>query len=78
MARDFYCQNCGTVGRPKMVTRGSFLMEVLLWLLLIVPGFIYSLWRITTRAKVCPTCSAPYMIPVDSPKAVEALRDQQR
>jgi len=73
VAREFYCPNCGTVGRPNTVTRGSFLMEVFLWLLLIVPGFVYSLWRLTTRAKVCPKCGAPYMIPVDSPKAVEAL-----
>lgn len=58
MAREFYCQNYGTVGKPKTVTRGSFLMEVFLWLLLIVPGAIYSLWRLTTKAKVCLRCGA--------------------
>lgn len=73
MAREFYCPNCGTVGRPKTATRGSFLMEVFLWLLLIVPGFVYSLWRLTTKTKACPKCGAPYMIPADSPKAIEAL-----
>ncbi|MBI1874518.1 MAG: hypothetical protein HYS05_11635 [Acidobacteria bacterium] len=73
MAREFYCPNCGTVGRPKTVTRGSFLMEVFLWLLLIFPGLIYSLWRLTTKTKVCPKCGAPHMIPTDSPKAIEAL-----
>lgn len=33
-------------------------MEVFLWLLLIVPGFIYSLWRLTTKTKVYPKCGA--------------------
>jgi hypothetical protein len=48
-------------------------MEVVLWLLLIVPGLMYSLWRLTTRAKVCPKCGAPYMIPTNSPKAIKTL-----
>jgi predicted RNA-binding Zn-ribbon protein involved in translation (DUF1610 family) len=76
MAREFYCQNCGTVGRPKTATRGSFLMEVFLWLLLIIPGLIYSLWRLTTKMKACPKCGAPHMIPTDSPKAIEVLSER--
>jgi hypothetical protein len=71
MAREFYCPNCGTVGRPKTATRGSFLMEVSLWLLLIVPGLIYSLWRLTTKTKVCPKCGAP---PYDSDRLAESNR----
>jgi len=68
-----YCANCGTVAAPKSKTRGSFLVEVFLWLLFIVPGVIYSLWRLTTRAKVCPKCGAPNMLPMDSPRAKAAL-----
>lgn len=65
-----YCQHCGFIGQPKTFTKGSFLIEVALWLMLIVPGLIYSLWRVTSgRYKGCPTCGAPNMIPADSPKA---------
>ena len=70
---DLYCPNCGTVGRPKKVTRGSFLIELFLWLMFIVPGLIYSIWRLSTRASVCPACGAPNMIPTDSPKARAAI-----
>jgi RNA polymerase subunit RPABC4/transcription elongation factor Spt4 len=70
---DRYCANCGTIGTPKTRTKGSFLIEVVLWLCMIFPGIIYSLWRLTSRDKVCPNCGATNMIPVDSPAARAAL-----
>ena len=73
MATQFYCQHCGTVGKPKTATKGSFIIEVFLWLLFIIPGLLYSLWRLTTKTKACPACRAPNMIPADSPKARELL-----
>ena len=48
-----YCVTCGTTGRPKRVTRGSLLIELVLWLCFIVPGLIYSLWRLSTRHTAC-------------------------
>jgi ribosomal protein S27AE len=71
--RDLFCQNCGTVARPRTRVRGSFLIEVFLWLCLIIPGVVYSLWRVTTKEKVCPQCGAGQMIPLDSPRAKAAL-----
>lgn len=68
-AGDLFCMACGTVGRGRKHTKGSFGMEVLLWLLLIVPGIIYSFWRVSSRARVCGHCGAPNMIPVGSPVA---------
>jgi len=67
MANIFICPNCGHQGKPKNVTRGSILIEFVLWLAFILPGLIYSLWRLTTRTKVCPSCGAPNMVPTDSP-----------
>jgi len=77
-----YCPNCGTVAKPKKVTKGSFLIEVFLWLLFIIPGVIYSLWRLTTKAEVCPKCGAPNMIPSPvqmqtSASCASNLRDSQ-
>ncbi len=68
-----YCSNCGIVGTPKKRVKGSFWVEVLLWLCFVVPGMIYSVWRLTTQDVVCPSCGAPNMIPVDSPKARAAF-----
>lgn len=61
------CTNCGATGKPKRFTRGSFLIELFLWLCLIVPGFIYSMWRLTTRRDVCPKCGSHNLAPLDSP-----------
>lgn len=67
------CPNCGTRGEPKTRTKGSTLLEVFLWLMLIVPGLIYSLWRITSRERVCPACGSP-MIPVDTPRGQQLIK----
>lgn len=62
------CPNCGTIGTPATVTRGSILIEIVLWVCFIVPGIIYSVWRLTTRTKACAACGAENMVPLDSPK----------
>jgi hypothetical protein len=70
-----YCSNCGAVAIPKRITKGSFLIEVVLWLAFLVPGLVYSLWRVTTRYNACPSCRAPNVIPLDSPRAKQALSE---
>jgi hypothetical protein len=42
-------------------------MEIALWLFLILPGLIYSVWRLTSREKVCGICGGR-MIPINSPR----------
>jgi hypothetical protein len=61
------CSSCGTVGTPKTVTKGSILIELFLWLCFLLPGFIYSLWRLTTKHKACRACGASSLVPLDSP-----------
>ena len=67
------CTNCGYVGNPISITRGEFAIDVLLWLFSLVPGIIYSVWRLTSRYAACPKCKAPNMIPVGSPVAQRFL-----
>jgi hypothetical protein len=64
---NFICPHCGTRGAPRIQAKGSLLIEIILWLCFLVPGIIYSLWRLTTKEPVCPTCAAPGMIPAGSP-----------
>ena len=62
------CPNCGTIASPRLQTQGSFIFEVLLWLLFILPGLIYTMWRRCSRKYVCPRCGALNMVPLDSPR----------
>ncbi len=69
-----YCRSCGsTFEKAKLITRGTFMVELALWLLFLLPGLIYSVWRLTTKYKACPICQASDIIPVNSPVAMQAL-----
>ena len=68
-AHPMYCKNCGATAHPKQITKGSIAIELMLWLFFIVPGLIYSIWRLSSRFKACPICQSPNMIPASSPIA---------
>ena len=69
------CPNCGFRGRAKKFTRGSFFTELLLWLGFLIPGIVYSVWRLTSRYWGCPRCGAANMIPLDSPRGRKLLEE---
>lgn len=58
------CPNCGYEGPGKRFIKGSFGIEVVLWLLFLIPGFIYSIWRLTTPYFGCPKCEYQYVVKV--------------
>jgi len=74
MAKEMLCPKCGYRGKPKLYTKGSIGMEIVLWILLIIPGFIYSCWRHLSRFRACPRCQEK-MIPLNSPVAQKFIRD---
>ncbi len=65
-----FCTSCGHQGMPSRSTPGSILIEIVLWLCFIVPGLIYSIWRINKRHDTCSSCGSNNLIPANSPKAV--------
>jgi hypothetical protein len=67
------CTVCGYSGKTKTITKGSLIIEIFLWLLILVPGLIYSLWRLTSRYEACGSCGSPAVIPLNSPAARERL-----
>lgn len=69
------CTQCLTVGKPVTDVKGSILMEIVLWLCFLIPGLIYSMWRLTTKTKVCKQCKSPDMIPEDSPRAKKLIAE---
>ncbi|WP_152544764.1 YqaE/Pmp3 family membrane protein [Deinococcus phoenicis] len=69
------CPVCRYVGPPRRVTPGSFLIELVLWLFFIIPGVIYSLWRLSARREVCAACGNPQTVPLSTP-AGQAILNQ--
>ena len=73
------CKTCGYRGCAQSQVRGTLAVEIVLWLCLIIPGLIYSLWRGGARHFVCPKCGGRELIPADSPlgrKIVEETEQQ--
>jgi hypothetical protein len=62
------CIQCGAVSKPEETIKGSIWIEVVLWLSFLLPGVIYSIWRMTTKAKVCAVCGSSAIIPLSSPE----------
>ena len=63
------CTACGSQVRPRTATRGSFGIELILWLCFLIPGLIYSIWRLSNRYYACPVCRSPSIIPLGTPAA---------
>jgi len=67
-----HCPRCGFDGYPKIVTPGSFAIEVVLWLFFLLPGLIYSIWRLSARHKACPKCGEKSPIPIEMHRRSQA------
>jgi len=66
------CAQCGCTGTESH-TKGSFLIELVLWFFMCVPGLIYSIWRLTTRGQVCSACKSDRLVPANSPTGQNLL-----
>lgn len=64
---DYICTTCGNLVKPKTNTKGNFWLEVLLWMLFILPGLFYSLSRLGNKVYACPVCGSETVIPIDTP-----------
>jgi len=72
------CKSCGSSVRPKTFTPGSFFIEVILWFAFIIPGLIYSIWRLVSRYKICPVCKSNSVIPLNTPQAQSILKKKSK
>ena len=68
-ARPMFCTDCHALAVPEQHTPGDGTIEVILWLWLIVPGLIYSIWRHSAAHSRCARCKSRNVIPEDSPRA---------
>lgn len=83
----YICTHCNTRGEPKKIARGSFGLELGLWLtglvllifvvgaFILVAALIYSLWRsLSPRTPICPSCGAQDMIRITTPRGQQLVR----
>jgi hypothetical protein len=79
----FICTQCGTPGKPKTITKGNILVELVLWIfgiafiwffgISIIMAIIYSAWRHLSRFKGCRECHGP-MIKLDTPMGQKLMQ----
>lgn len=67
--KELFCKSCGTISKPINATPGSIWLELFLWAMGGLPGLLYSMWRLSNKFKVCPSCKSKDIIPADSPNA---------
>lgn len=70
------CTTCEQIGRATPKLRGSGAIEVVLWLFLLVPGLIYSIWRRSSPPLVCGACGAETLVSGNSPKGARIVQAQ--
>jgi hypothetical protein len=51
------------------------MIELILWCCFLVPGLIYSFWRLSRRHQACRACRGVNLLPIDSPLG-RAMADQ--
>lgn len=74
--KQIVCAACGYVGRPATRQRGSVWVALVLWVCAVLPGLIYSIWRLTTRYQTCPSCNQGNIFSADSPMAKKFLGER--
>jgi hypothetical protein len=74
---NWVCIDCESAfNRSRTITRGSFGMEVVLWLFFCLPGLIYSVWRLCNRYHGCPGCGSSNIVPGHTPAAHRILESR--
>ncbi len=70
MAGQMVCSQCGTMGGGKV--RGSWALELILWLCFLVPGIMYTQWR-SSGPRACRACGNTTLVPANSPVGQQML-----
>gem|GEM_PF-4856210 len=70
----YICPRCGAVGnRPATICPGSSLVQILFFFLGLVPGIIYTMWRVAATYQGCGRCGSNILIHTKSPMGQRLL-----
>ncbi len=73
-SRKYICMECGCQRDPVKAKRGLLVVEIFMWLLYIVPGVIYSIWRRVRKHEICSKCRMPSIVLTSSSRAMGMMR----
>jgi len=62
VTRRMLCTCCGETAAPDTRVTGSDRLELALWVLFLVPGLLYCVWRHLHRRRACPACGSSDLI----------------
>lgn len=71
------CASCGIVGNVRKKTQGSLAIEIALYVLFCAPGIIYTLWRMTSKKRVCGSCGSANIVSSLSPVGQQIVNGQR-
>ena len=71
------CTVCKSDMKPKRQMPGSILIELVLWCFFLIPGLIYSLWRISSAKKACPCCGAFTFVKSNTDVGKDLIKQRQ-
>ena len=77
MTNNSVCKTCGFVGEPKKKLRGYAVVEIILYFIFLIPGFIYSSWRVAEKKYICSKCGSASIIPVDTPVGQKLINEMK-
>ncbi len=72
------CAHCGYIGKTERFSKGSYLLEIILWMMLFVPGTLYTTWRFFNEYHACPICRNMTMTPLDSTLGKKIANEKER
>lgn len=70
LTRKYLCMECGCQRDPIIAKRGFLVIELFMWLMYILPGIIYSIWRRVRTQQVCSNCRTPSIVLTSSSRAM--------
>ena len=71
LTKKYVCMECCCQRDPIWVKRGWLIIEIVMWLLYVLPGVIYSIWRRVRKQQVCPNCLNPTMVLTTSSRVMK-------
>ncbi len=74
LSRKYLCMECGCQRDPIQAKRGFLVVELFMWLLYILPGVIYSIWRRVRTQQICSNCRTPSIVLTSSSRAMGMMR----